>query len=251
MLVEPPACDVSTEPAAPTVMGKLKLYAVNAPRFWRVIVAPAAALVANPRVPATEVFKPNTGVAVYPGPAALPVALPRTVPADALLNANVKAGVVVAVATEVVNSGERPPALKLVTVPDVAGAAQTGFPEPSTVNTLPDEPVEPAESFRPAADDSRVNTPVIVPPASGKKPAAMAAVAIEPATNDVVPPTVRFVIEIDGVPVRPLATVAVAALPVQLPEEPVVLAALLGMSPLTKARNAAAPEPPDPGPAKT
>ena len=132
------------------------------------IVAPAATLVANPRVPATEVFKPNTGVAVYPGPAALPVALPRTVPAAALLSANVRAGVVVAVATEVVNNGERLPALNDVTVPEVAGAVHIGYPEALIVKRLPVAPAEPAASFRPAADASRVNTPVIVPPASGR-----------------------------------------------------------------------------------
>ena len=52
-----------------------------------------------------------------------------------------------------------------------------------------------------------------------------------PAAKDVVPFAVRFVIEIDGVPVSPAAV-------------PLVLAALFGMSPDTRARNvgfAAAP----------
>lgn len=46
--------------------------------------------------------------------------MPNTVPAPALLNEKVSAGVDVEVATLVVNSGERLPALKLVTVPEVA-----------------------------------------------------------------------------------------------------------------------------------
>jgi hypothetical protein len=64
---------------------------------------------------------PRTGAMVYPGAAAPVVAFPNTVPPAALVNAKVRAGVVVAVATLVVNRGLRFPALKLVTVPVPAG----------------------------------------------------------------------------------------------------------------------------------
>lgn len=140
-----------------------------------IVNLPEAVELASAMEPVEVPGIPKTGAIVKAGPAAPVVLFPNTVPPAALLRENVRAGVDVAVATEVVNNGERPPALNEVTVPDVAGAAQTGFPEPLTVNTLPDEPAEPAESFRPAADDSRVNTPVIVPPASGRyAPAAVA-----------------------------------------------------------------------------
>ena len=46
------------------------------------------------------------------------VLLPNIVPPPAFVNANVSAGVVVAVATLVVNNGERLPAEKDVTVPE-------------------------------------------------------------------------------------------------------------------------------------
>jgi len=88
---------------------------------------PAAAWVVTTRDPVVAPFKvsvpcvvpltPSAGVAVYVGPAADPVALPSTVPAAAFVNAKVKAGVVVAVATLVVNIGERVPAENDVTVP--------------------------------------------------------------------------------------------------------------------------------------
>ena len=51
------------------------------------------------------------------GAADEPVQFAKTVSAPALERANVNAGVVVAVATLVVNSGERFPALKVVTLP--------------------------------------------------------------------------------------------------------------------------------------
>jgi hypothetical protein len=60
---------------------------------------------------------PRTSDVENDGPAALPVALPNTVPAAALDREKVSAGVVVAVATDVVNRGDRLPALKEVTVP--------------------------------------------------------------------------------------------------------------------------------------
>jgi hypothetical protein len=122
-----------------------------------------------PRVPATEVFNPSTGVAVYVGPAALPVAFPSTVPAAALDKEKLRAGVDEDVPTVVVKRGLRVPALNVVTVPDVAGAVHTGYPDALIVRRLPVEPEEPVASFNPAALLSRVSTPVIVPPASGRK----------------------------------------------------------------------------------
>jgi hypothetical protein len=53
-----------------------------------------------------------------------PVELPKIVPAVALDSENVSAGVVVPVATDVVNSGERFPAVKDVTVPEPVGVPQ-------------------------------------------------------------------------------------------------------------------------------
>jgi hypothetical protein len=57
------------------------------------------------------------GFVVNPGAALPVVALPKTVLAAALLKLNVNAGVVVDVATLVVNSGDSVPALNEVTVP--------------------------------------------------------------------------------------------------------------------------------------
>ena len=56
-------------------------------------------------------------IAVKDGPVAAAVKFPNSVFAAALVSENVSAGVVVAVATLVVNSGVKVPALKLVTVP--------------------------------------------------------------------------------------------------------------------------------------
>jgi hypothetical protein len=80
----------------------------------------------------------------------------------------VNAGVVVEVATDDVAMASMLPALNEVTVPLVAGAAQTGYPDPLTVRTFPLDPADPAASFNPAVDASSVSTPVIVPPASGR-----------------------------------------------------------------------------------
>jgi hypothetical protein len=60
----------------------------------------------------------KVGAAVNPGAAEPPVKFPNTVFAAALESENVSAGVVVAVATDDVNSGERFPALNVVTVPE-------------------------------------------------------------------------------------------------------------------------------------
>ena len=70
----------------------------------------------DPRVPPAPVA-PRTGALVYVGPAAEEVAFPRTVPAAAFEIAKDSAGVVLEFATDVVNSGERLPAEKEVTVP--------------------------------------------------------------------------------------------------------------------------------------
>jgi len=61
---------------------------------------------------------PSTGAEVYAGALELELLFPNTVPPAAFDRLNVSAGVVVAVATLVVNSGDRFPALKLVTVPE-------------------------------------------------------------------------------------------------------------------------------------
>jgi predicted RecA/RadA family phage recombinase len=75
------------------------------------------------------------------GAAAAPVVGPaNAVFAVCVFNANVKAGVVVGVATDVVNNGLRFPEEKDVTVPEVAGAAHTGTP-PATVKTFPVAPI--------------------------------------------------------------------------------------------------------------
>lgn len=67
----------------------------------------------------------KVGAAVNVGAAADPVKLPKTVLAAAVDCVNVRAGVLVDVATEVVKSGERVPAEKDVTVP--APAAYCGI----------------------------------------------------------------------------------------------------------------------------
>jgi hypothetical protein len=54
---------------------------------------------------------------VKEGVAALPPALPKSVPAEALLAVKVRAGVELPVETEVVKRGEKFPAVKFVTVP--------------------------------------------------------------------------------------------------------------------------------------
>jgi hypothetical protein len=119
--VDPPPWDVRTVPAAPTVVGRLKLYVVKAPVFWITMVAPDDVLVANPRVPAVVPFTPRTGTAVYAGAPEDPVLFPNKVPPPALVREKVNAGVVVEVATDVVKSGERFPAENDVTVPVPAG----------------------------------------------------------------------------------------------------------------------------------
>jgi hypothetical protein len=82
-----------------------------------IVYLPDAVLLAMAMDPVEVPGMPRTGAMVYPGAAAPVVALPNTVPPAALLNAKVRAGVVVAVATEVVKSGLSAPALKDVTVP--------------------------------------------------------------------------------------------------------------------------------------
>lgn len=75
----------------------------------------------------------NVGAAVNVGAAGLPVKFPNTVFAAAVESVNVRAGVEVAVATEVVNSGDSVPALKLVTVPAPAGVAHVASPRQKVV----------------------------------------------------------------------------------------------------------------------
>lgn len=92
----------------------LVLTSVLHPKAWVVV------LKVNALVPAEHEPKTESKV-VWLGAAAPPVLLANSVKAAALLNVKLNAGVVVAVATEVVNSGERVPALK-----EVTGCVQVG-----------------------------------------------------------------------------------------------------------------------------
>lgn len=98
--------------------GMLTVTVPSAPVTGSSVSKPDVALpiVTEPNVP----DNPSCGVAVYAGAPDELVAFPKTVPAPALLSAKDKAGVEVAVATLVVNIGERFPELKLVTLPPVA-----------------------------------------------------------------------------------------------------------------------------------
>jgi hypothetical protein len=91
-------------------IGNHKAGAEGAAILWQVNPVPAVQLRA-------WVESPHAEIALKLGPALLPVKFPKTVFAAALLKLKVNAGVVVAVATEVVNSGERVPAENDVTVP--------------------------------------------------------------------------------------------------------------------------------------
>jgi hypothetical protein len=82
-----------------------------------IVNLPDAVELAKAIVPVEVPGTPKTGAIVYAGAPELDALLPNTVPPLALLRAKLRAGVVVGVATEVVNSGLRVPALKLVTVP--------------------------------------------------------------------------------------------------------------------------------------
>jgi hypothetical protein len=75
------------------------------------------------------------------GAAEEPVKFPKNVWAAALESVNVKAGVVVAVATDVVNNGLNVPAENVVTVPEV-GVVQVGANVvPAEVKTCPAVPL--------------------------------------------------------------------------------------------------------------
>jgi hypothetical protein len=101
-----------------------------------IVYLPDAVELAKAIDPVDAPGMPSTGVAVYAGAAADAVALPNTVPPAALLNAKDNAGVVVAVATDVVNSGERLPEEKEVTEPPLlATVDQYETPVPFVVNT--------------------------------------------------------------------------------------------------------------------
>ena len=64
---------------------------------------------------------------------------PKIENARALDKVNDNAGVVVGVATDVVNNGDKVPAEKFVTVPSAA-FVQAGIPAPVEVRTCPGEP---------------------------------------------------------------------------------------------------------------
>ena len=85
-----------------------------------IVNLPEAVELASAMEPVEVPGIPKTGAIVKAGPAAPVMLFPNTVPPAALLRENVRAGVVVAVATEVVNNGERVLALNEVTVPEAA-----------------------------------------------------------------------------------------------------------------------------------
>ena len=86
------------------------------PKF-KVPPVAVAESVAEPLDEPSNMTLETAGFAVKLGAAELDVAFPNTVKAAECERENVRAGVVVAVATLEVNRGERFPALKLVTVP--------------------------------------------------------------------------------------------------------------------------------------
>jgi hypothetical protein len=102
--------------SVPVAAGKVSVTVPRAPVGGVRVMLPLVAF-AKPSVPTVLPARPSTGAEVYDGAAELPLAFPKTVPPAAFESANVSAGVVVDVATNVVNKGERAPALKLVTVP--------------------------------------------------------------------------------------------------------------------------------------
>jgi hypothetical protein len=77
----------------------------------------------------------------YVGAADDPVLLPKIVSAAALEIVNDRAGVVVAVATEVVNNGLKAPAEKVVTVPVVGVVQVYPLVVPFTAKTCPAVPI--------------------------------------------------------------------------------------------------------------
>lgn len=101
-----------------------------------IVNLPDAVELAKAIVPVDVPGMPSTGAMVYPGAAAEAVALPNTVPAAALLKLNESAGVVVAVATDVVNRGLRFPALKDVTVPVGADPLEAAVIKPLALTVM-------------------------------------------------------------------------------------------------------------------
>ena len=106
----------ATFTATPLLVGRVRV-GVAALAGAVIVYLPDAVLDAKAIDPVDVPGIPRTGAMVYPGAAAPVVVLPNTVPPAALLSENDNAGVVVDVATEVVNRGLSVPALKLVTVP--------------------------------------------------------------------------------------------------------------------------------------
>ena len=133
------------------------------------------------------------GFVVKPGPADEPVAFPKTVFAPAFERLKVRAGVVFAVATEVVKSGESAPAVKVVTVPlpppvDLvsAGAAALNGVERSCVAPAMVTPVMVKETGPTPNDDGthpceQLTVKLQVVPAGDKLPFAASCIVNEPA----------------------------------------------------------------------
>jgi hypothetical protein len=107
-----------------------------------IVYFPLAVLEAIATLPVDVPGIPRTGAVVYAGAADDVVLFPNNVPPPALLRANVSAGVVVAVATLVVNNGDRFPAENVVTVPEFPATQESccGFP-PSVRRNVPEAPV--------------------------------------------------------------------------------------------------------------
>lgn len=108
---------------------------------------------------------------VKAGAAVEPVKFPKAVLAAAVLSENVSAGVVVVVDSDVVNSGDKSPAEKSVTVPPLDGEAHSrAVPLPLTRKIYPAVPMPSLLQVLPALPTSRSPVVVVavpVPPAVG------------------------------------------------------------------------------------
>jgi len=103
-----------------------------------IVYFPEAVLLAKAIVPVDVPGIPSTGAVVYAGAAEVVPLFPNTVPPAALVKLKVRAGVVVDVATDVVKSGLRFPALKEVTVPpEEEGVTQAAAVPELAVSTWP------------------------------------------------------------------------------------------------------------------
>jgi hypothetical protein len=181
----------------------------------QIVCAPPPAPFERVSVPAVEASTPSAGVEEKAGPAEEEVLLPKIVPPPAFDSEKDSAGVVVAVATEVVNNGERAPAEKDETVAaDVLQVEQEIAPAADTaMGAVP----ESAPPFVVVAQVVQVIVPVevIVPPPIGP------VVAMEV--------TVPVVVEQVEQLIAPAAEMAIGDVP-DRPDEPT---APIGSCPVT------------------